>query len=184
MPRPVKWSRDAHLIRERAAHSRVETWSRQDIEHLFGIGRASAQTLMKGVGEIQAVGGAHFVERASLLAFLDAVIAAPSVEEGLRTRMLEAEPAPRPKPLRITLPSDLRSAMLPELPPNITLEAGRIELQAPTAEAMLESLMALAMVLQNDFDRIRDILEPPSNRPRFVDDAELQSLLVGLRSKS
>ena len=28
MARPVKWSRDLHPIRERAARSRTETWSR------------------------------------------------------------------------------------------------------------------------------------------------------------
>jgi hypothetical protein len=50
MPRPVKWSRDLHLLRERAAHSRTETWSRQDLERLFNIGRASTQSLMKAIG--------------------------------------------------------------------------------------------------------------------------------------
>ena len=49
-------------IRERAAHSRTETWSRKDIERLFGISRASAQNLMKAIGEVQAVGGTHFVD--------------------------------------------------------------------------------------------------------------------------
>ena len=56
MPRPVKWSRDIHSIYERAAHSKTETWSRVDLEKLFGVGRATAQTLMKAIGEIQAVG--------------------------------------------------------------------------------------------------------------------------------
>jgi hypothetical protein len=44
MGRPVKWSRDLHSIRERAAHARTETWGRVDIEGLFGVGRATAQT--------------------------------------------------------------------------------------------------------------------------------------------
>ncbi|MGI4831540.1 MAG: hypothetical protein ACRYFU_25655, partial [Janthinobacterium lividum] len=44
------------------------------------------------IGDLQVVGGAHFVERTSLLRFLDAMIAAPSVDEALRARMLEAEP--------------------------------------------------------------------------------------------
>ena len=65
MARPVKWSRDLYPIRERATHARTETWSRKDIEELFGVGRATAQILMKAIGEIQPVGGAHFVERLS-----------------------------------------------------------------------------------------------------------------------
>ena len=90
MSRPVKWARDLHPIRERAVRSRTETWSRQDVEHLFGVGRATAQTLMKAVGEVQALAGAHFVERQPLLAFLEEMIAARSVEEALRERLLKS----------------------------------------------------------------------------------------------
>ena len=44
MARPVQWARDLHLLRDRAGGARTETWSRVDIEHLFGIGRASAES--------------------------------------------------------------------------------------------------------------------------------------------
>ena len=162
MARPVKWSRDLHLIREKAARSRTETWSRVDLEHLFGVGRATAQMLMKAIGDLQLVGGAHFVERTSLLRFLDAMIAAPSVDKALRVRVLEAAPAPKSKPLRVSLPHDLRHARLPDLPPNVTLTPGRLEIAAPSAIAMLESLVALAMVMQNDLERFREVIEPSS----------------------
>ena len=69
MGRPVKWARDLHPIRERATRSKTEIWSRQDIEHLFGVGRASAQTLMKCIGAVETVGAAHFVGREDLLRF-------------------------------------------------------------------------------------------------------------------
>ncbi len=84
MPRPVKWSRDLHSVREKAGHSRTETWSRLDIERLFAISRASAQNLMKAIGDVQTVGASHFVDRASLLAFLDEMIAAECVDDALR----------------------------------------------------------------------------------------------------
>ena len=180
MPRPVKWSRNLHLIRERAANSRIETWSRIDLENLFSVGRATAQTLMKAIGEIQAVGGAHFIERPSLLSFLDAMIEAPSVEQALQARMLEAEPPPKPKPLRVALPADLRSAMLPDLPVNITLGPGRLEIAADTAVTMLESLVALAVVMQNDLERFQEVIEPPKRRPE-IQAGELRELLVKLR---
>ncbi|MGI4827153.1 MAG: hypothetical protein ACRYFU_03035 [Janthinobacterium lividum] len=160
MARPVKWSRDLHAIREKAARSRAETWSRVDLEHLFGVGRATAQMLMKAIGDLQVVGGAHFVERTSLLRFLDAMIAAPSVDEALRARMLEAEPALKSKPLRVSLPNDLRSARLPDLPANIILAPGRLEITVSSAVAMLETLLALAMVMQNDLERFQEIVEP------------------------
>ena len=88
--------------------------------------------------------------------------AAPSVDAALRTRLLEAEPAPRAKSLRVSLPNDLRSARLPDLPANITLAAGRLEILAPSAVEMLESLVALAMVMQNDLERFRGVLEAPA----------------------
>ncbi len=162
MARPVKWARDLHLLRGRAARSRVETWSRQDLEQLFGVGRATSQTLMKAIGEVQSVGGAHFVDRPSLLAFLDSMIKAPSVDEAMRARLATAEPVPRPKALKVSLPADLRNAMLPDLPANITLEPGRLEIRAENAVGMLESLLALAMVMRNDLDRFQDLLERPS----------------------
>ena len=164
MARPVNWARDLHLLRERASRSRTETWSRQDLEILFSVGRATAQGLMKAIGEVQNVAGAHFVERPALLAFLDAMIAAPSVDEALRARLAGAEPVPRPKALRVSLPADLRHVMLPDLPPNITLEPGRLEVRAGTAESMLESLVALAMVMQNDLDRFKDLVENARER--------------------
>ncbi len=176
MARPVKWSRDLHPIRQRAARARTETWSRVDIEELFGLSRASAQTLMKAVSQVEVVGDAHFVERPALLAFLDEMIAAPSVEEALRQRVLEAEPAPRPKTLRVSLPEDLRRARLPDLPANITLETGRLEIRAATAVGMLESLLALAMVMQNDLDRFAAAIEPAS--APAVGDEELRGCSI------
>ena len=164
MGRPVKWARDLHLLRERAARSRTETWSRQDLEHLFAVGRATAQTLMKAIGEVESVAGAHFVERPALLAFLDEMIAAASVEEAMRGRLAVAGPVARPKSLRVSLPSDLRHAMLPDLPRNITLEPGRLEIRAETAVQMLESLATLAMVMRNDLDRFQAVIEPPISR--------------------
>ena len=108
---------------------------------------------MKAIGNVQTVGGTHFVDRGSLLGFLDAMITANSVEEALQRRLIDAEPAPRPKALQITLPEDLRRAMLPDLPANVTLAPGRIEITAESATGMVESLFALAMVMQNDLER-------------------------------
>jgi hypothetical protein len=80
--RPVKWSRELHLmIRERAAQARTEAWGRVDMEELFGVGRVTAQTLIKAIEEVQPVGGAHFVERSSLLSLLDAMIEAPELDQ-------------------------------------------------------------------------------------------------------
>ena len=182
MPRPVKWSRDLHHLRERAGLSRTETWSRKDIERLFGVSRPSAQNLMKAIGGIQTVGAAHFVERSSLLAFLDSMVTAESVEEALQKRLIEADPPPRPAPLRVSLPDDLRHAMLADLPGNVTLTPGRIEITASSATGMVKSLFTLAMIMQNDLDRWSDLIEPP--KPVEVQDEEILAFLSGVRSRN
>jgi hypothetical protein len=150
MARPVKWSRDLHAIRERAAHSRTETYARADIERLFDVGRVSAQTLMKAIGEVQPIGSAHFIERSSLLEFLTTMIDAPSIDEALRQRLLDASPPPSTAPLKIALPSDLRSLTFNALPENIRVTQGRLEITSVTTVGLLESLATLAQVLQND----------------------------------
>jgi hypothetical protein len=181
MARPVKWSRDAHAIRDRAQSSRTETWSRRNIEQLFGVGRATAQSLMKLIGQVQPVGGAHFIERTSLLGFLDAVLGAESVEAGLKQREGAALPVPATRTLKVSLPRDLRAAMLEDLPPNVHLEPGRLSIEAPTAEAMVESLVALAMVMQNDLERWRLVVEPPQIRNE-QEDEDLRVFLGQLRN--
>ena len=57
---------------------------------------------------------------------------------------------PRPKALKVSLPEDLRRAQLPDLPANVALSPGRIEITADNAVGMLESLVVLAMVMQNN----------------------------------
>lgn len=180
MSRPIKWHRDLHTIRERALHARTETWSRVDIERLFGVARATAQTLMRTIGEIQPVGGAHFVQRITLLNFLKVMIEATDFDEAFRARSREAEAPPHTKPLRVSLPADLRSVTLHDLPSNILLSFGKLEIQAKSAIAMLESLALLAQAMQNDPERIHAIFNLPQSPPETEDD-DLKQLSVSLR---
>lgn len=181
MPRPVKWSRDLHPIWGRAKRSRTETWSRKDIQNLFNIGPTSAQNLMKAIGEVQAVGGAHFVERSSLLAFLDEMVQAESVDVALRDRLRKADAPPTPRPLLVALPPDLRNVMVRDLPDTIRLTHGRLEIEAQDSEAMLESLALLARALQNDLAGAQAIWDPaPPNN--FDDHKEIHALLASLRA--
>jgi hypothetical protein len=182
MARPIKWSRDLHLLRETARNSRTETWSRQDIERLFDIGRASAQSLMKAIGEVQTVGAAHFVDRNSLIVFLDDMISADSVEIALRDKLAGAEPPPKRKLLRISLPGDIRNVMLPDLPPNVSLSPGRIEITGASATSMVEALISLAMVMQNDLIRWEQAIALSSPVDEAQDE-ELRMLFRGLRDR-
>ena len=180
MARPVKWSRDLHSIRERSSRSRTETWSRQQIEDLFSVSRASAQNLMKAIGEVQIVGGTHFVDRSSLLEFLDGMAQAESVEEALRIRLEAAGPVPRPAPLRTSLPPELRRVILDDLPGNVEVREGEVRITGAGAEQVIEGLLLLAQVLQNDLDAVRQRLDPPP--PPLELDEGLRAMLSSLRA--
>jgi hypothetical protein len=182
MARPIRWSRELHSIRELAAISKTETWSRQDIERLFSIGRASAQNLMKAIGEVQTVGAAHFVDRASLLAFLNEMISSESLEDGLKRRLESAEPVLRPHLLARALPQDLRQIAVRDLPASIRISPGELRITGENAEQIVEGLLLLAQAMQNDLDRFRALLDPPL--PAAPQDEDLKALLQDLREIS
>ena len=111
------------------------------------------------------------------------MIAAPAVEPALQERLAAADPPPRRTTLRTSLPSDLRQAMMEDLPANVILATGRLEITAPTAVAMLESLVALALVMQNDFERFRTVIEPPPAPPE-IGDQELKQMFGRSRERA
>lgn len=130
---------------------------------------------------MQTVGAAHFIDRASLLSFLDEMIAADSVEEALRARHQQAEPTPLPRPIRVPLPADLRSVMIRDLPLNIGLSPGRLVIEALSAVEMTEALALLARAMQNDLVGWEQAVTPSLPRAR---DEELKQLLQALRTNS
>lgn len=69
--------------------------------------------------------------------------------------MLEAEPPPKPKPLRVSFPRISAAQMMPDKPNKIKMTLGWLEIEAPSAIAMLENLMTLGLIMQNDLDRFQ-----------------------------
>ena len=134
---------------------------------------------MKAIGEVQAVGGTHFVDRASLLGFLDQMVAADSVDEALRLKHDTAEPVARPSTLRLSLPEDLRRVSVKDLPASVTLNPGEIRVTGANAEQVIEGLIVLAQVMQNDLDSVRMRLDPPSGQGPIDD--ELRNLFAAMR---
>lgn len=182
MARPLKWSRDLHSIRERALRDKTETWSRTNLQDLFSVRPSTAQTLMKAIGEVQPLGGAHFVERGSLLGFLEAMILAPDLDQAFRKRLIEADAAPPLKrQLRIPVPDDRRSVMIRNLPANISLSPGKLEITADSAYEMLENLAVLARALQNDILTFESIFAPLATPPPVEDD-EFRAFFAAMRS--
>jgi hypothetical protein len=166
----ISWSYRLHEIRERVERSKIQTWSRRDLEDLFEIKRASAQSLMKAIGGIQNIGGTHLVDRDSLLEFLSRSIESDDLSGVVQRRRLEAGPVPKTRPLAISLPTELRSVMAADLPAQIQLEAGRLTITGADSEEILEALCLLAQAMQNDLDSIQSLLDPLPVPPPVEDD--------------
>jgi hypothetical protein len=180
----ISWSDRAYSIRERVSRSSLQTWRRRDIEDLFEVKRASAQNLMRLIGNVQSIGSTHFLDRSALLLFLDEVVAAERVSEAVAKRLDVTEPTPSRrsrKLLRFALPRDLRSVMAKDLPSNIEVSAGSLRIRGADAMEIVRSLHLVAQALQNDLDTMQSLLDPPVPRPQ-VDDSEIRSMFERLRA--
>jgi hypothetical protein len=182
MAKTHSWAPRAPEILARVTASSRQSWRRPDIERLFEVRRATAQTLMKLIGGLHLVGATHLVDRSSLVAFLEQVLEAPTVAEGVARRWLAAEPAPDRRGLRqlhTALPADLHSIMARHLPPAIQFEPGSLVTGADSTE-ILEHLVLLAQALQNDLATIQTMLDPPPKTPSVEQD-ELRAMFARLR---
>ncbi len=185
MPKPISWSDRAYEIRERVKHSHLQTWRRQDLETIFEIKRASVQSLMKVIGDIHTIGATHFVERASLLAFLDEAVQADRVGDVVSSRQIAPEPVPskqRLQDLKVPLPEDFKSLMAKDLPANIQLSSGSLRIEGEGAIDILQGRYLLAQAFENDLDTMRALLDPPLPPPKVEDD-ELREMFDRLRQE-
>jgi hypothetical protein len=182
MARTVRWRDQIPSLQDLIRKSVVETYTREDLERVFGVKRVAAQQLIKAIGEVTNLGGKYVVSRASVLNFLESVAQAGNVESAVRTRIQEAEPVPRPRFLKNTLPQDMRSVMLRDLPEGISIAQGRIEIKGANAIEVIERLLALAMGLQNDYESFAQVLDPPPVPPQIeVDD--LREMFARMREQ-
>jgi len=183
MAKTHSWAPRATEILSRVQASTRQSWRRPDIERLFEVRRATAQTLMKLIGGLHLVGATHLVDRSSLLGFLEEVLEAPTVGDGVARRWLAAEPAPDGRGLRqlhTALPADLHSIMARHLPPAIQFEPGSLVITGADSTEILEHLVLLAQALQNDLATIQTMLDPPPQAPSVEQD-ELRAMFARLR---
>lgn len=184
MPKPISWSYRIHEIRDRVNHSKLQSWSRRELEELFDVRRASAQSLMKAIGGIQNIGGTHLVDRDALIEFLDRSLHTDNLSETVQKSRLEAGPAPKnPQKLTFSLPPELRTVMAGDLPERIRLEPGKLTITGVNALEIVESLYLLAQAMQNDLDSIEQMLDPAPLPPAVADD-DLRNMFKNLKMQA
>jgi hypothetical protein len=183
MAKTHSWAPRAPDILARVQASNRQSWRRPDLERLFEVKRATAQTLMKLIGNLHLVGATHLVDRSSLVAFLEEVLEAPTVAEGVARRWLAVEPAPdgrRLRQLHTALPADLHSIMARHLPATITFQPGSLVITGADSTEIFENLCLLAQALHNDPATIQTMLDPPPKTPSVEQD-ELRAMFARLR---
>jgi hypothetical protein len=184
MARPVKWISRLHEIRERVVHSKIETWDRKALENLFDVRRVTAQNLMRAIGELSNVAGAHLTTRASLLSFLDYVLAADEMELAVRAKIDTAVAAPpQKKGFILPVPEEYKAVRLAGLPQSIVIDRGQLTIRGAHAFEILQDLAVLARALENDVDSFVQAWNPaPEPLEREPEPGEMDLMMKDLEA--
>jgi hypothetical protein len=119
--------------------------TRRDLEQLFGISKPQAAILMRRFGA-ERTGNLRTLSREQLLRHLRALQqdATFTVEFERRQRLVASLRRARIAGLRVRVPASVMAMPLSGLPPGITIEPGRIEVQFTSARDAVQRLFALA----------------------------------------
>ena len=156
--KPAWYSKINNVIRELEALPRPFV-DRPTIEFLLGVGRRRAQQIMAPC-VTERIGATGLADRAALIAHLRRLAEGEDgYYEFQRRRRLAAifarlhrERLERPQ-LLVEAPAQVLKQEWENLPDGIRLEPGRITVTFDQPQEALEKLLALAMVIGNDFDR-------------------------------
>ncbi|HZC24510.1 MAG TPA: hypothetical protein VE866_14305 [Candidatus Binatia bacterium] len=182
MAKKVGWRHDAYLIREKVQNSRTETWQRDDIERAFRVSRPTAWRLMYAIGGLQRIGKQQlFVSRESILQFLDTVTGADDISETVRDRR-ESYAPPEKKPIPFSIPPDLQTYTVQELPLGVTLAEGELHFKAQNFDSVMDLVRLFMQAMYFYQDTVREKLDPPVNVEQ--EDADLRRLRDNLRRRS
>ncbi len=174
----VPWEHRAHQLRDRVRDSATETWTRKDIMDLFEVRSTAAKKIIRAVGNVHKIGTSYFVERQDLLALLEKTTKRQSVTAEFRRNLLAFQP-PRRRPIPFTLDDQHRVTRAEDLPANIQLEQGRLEIRGADRDDILRGLKLLISALENDFEAVTSYWDPVDDN-RSEETGEMDSLLLGL----
>ena len=175
MSRRAPWRNDLHPIKERIARSKVEYYQREDIEDLFHVKRVTAGKLMRATGAIQNLGRVYAVSRHDLMDLVERFINTDDVNRVLNNLLDKAPEPPDSKPIKVEIPEQCKYVRLNELPDNIVIEAGRVEIKGDGL-TIIQSLGLPARALETDCDLfIKACNQTPET------DKKLSQLLGNLR---
>ena len=178
MAKTVPWEHRAQELRNRVNDSATETWTRKDVMDLFEVRSTAAKKILRAVGKVHRIGTSYFVERQDLLALLEKTTKRQSVTAEFRRNLLAFQP-PRRRPIPFALDDQHRVTRAEDLPANIQLEQGRLEIRGADRDDILRSLKLFISALENDFEGVTSYWDPVGES-RSEEVGEMNSLLLGL----
>ena len=174
----VPWENRAQELRNCVNDSPTETWTRKDIMDLFEVRSTAAKKIIRAVGQVHKIGTSYFVEREDLLALLEKTTKRQSVTAEFRRNLLQFQP-PRRRPITFTLDDQHRVTRADDLPTNIRLEPGYLEIRGADSDDILRSLKLLISALENDFEGVSSCWDRVGEN-RSEEPGEMDALLLGL----
>jgi hypothetical protein len=165
MPTKPRWWKHIPEIVGQLELAEVPVLDRAGIERLFRLGRRQAIYLMQRLGGYR-TGNAVLIDRERLIEVLNEIASDPdySYEERRRERVGEALDKAASQyaatQVRIPIPRDGFRRRVPDLPEDIQLQPGLLEVRFNGAEDLMKKLFELATAAANDFDRFVERVEP------------------------
>jgi hypothetical protein len=151
MSRRAPWRNDLYTIKERIARSKLEYYQREEIEDLFHVRRVTAGKIMRATGAIQNLGRVYAVSRHDLMDLVEKFINTDDVNRVLNNLLDKSPEPPDSKPIRVEIPEQCKYVRLNELPNNIVIEAGKLEIRGDGL-TIIQSLGLLARALETECD--------------------------------
>lgn len=180
MPRPVSWLPRLHEIVRHVAKSPRSHYDRKDLETLFELQPRAAQKLLELLPTLQ-LGTSRLVDRELLLGFLNRIRQADDTNALFEEIRAEKATVSRRKP-RTLVRRDDTLVSLASLPESIGLSRGRLEVSFRSTEQLVESLYALARLLEADGEQFAQAFEPevPAAEAECID--EVREMFEELRA--
>lgn len=181
MPRPISWLNRLHEIRRSVEQSSRSHYDRSDLERVFRLSPRSAQVLLQRLPSTS-VGTSRLVDRSVLIDFLEQVRVSDNPNEVvLRPPVAAAAKKKAARKPRHLVRTDRPPATLASLPPNLSVERGRIEVRFQTLEELAETMFGLAQILEHEGDELARIAEPLNETGIAPEVQEMRAMFARLQ---
>ncbi len=158
MARPISWLPRLDAIARSVAGSARSHYTSRDLERILEVQPRSAQMLLNLLPTVR-IGKNLLVERDALAALFERLRQSEDPAATLAALRAQPRPPATRRSLRDLLPRDI-AAGTTELPANVELERGSLQIRFANLEELANALYRLAILLEGDLDGFAERYEP------------------------